>query len=143
MWVRRNLRNLAHSGSGSRHPDSQNQPKADEIQVSRTLEQKHTLLSSVWPFHNHHNNEGYLPRKPPFVTHPTTSYVFRAPVQTSLRQASFTKLQLSPPWTRAKCGREAGCPMGQPTGGIQPSCSLNVQPPSFSTDSLPKLTVAV
>lgn len=49
-WIRRNLRNLAHGDSVRRSLDSQNQPKVDEIQVSKTLEKGHPLLSSIWLF---------------------------------------------------------------------------------------------
>lgn len=59
--------------------------KVDEIQVSKTLEKGHPLLSSIWLFRE---KKYYLPKRTPFIMQPTTSSVFRVQIQMSLCQSS-------------------------------------------------------
>lgn len=144
-WVRRNLRNLACSGSAIRSPDSQNQSESwwDPGFQNISEKKRHPLLSSIWPFQKKKKNSGYLPKRTPFVMSPTTYSCVRCKSRYPFVGLTSSKMQLSSPWTGTRCGRDM-VPNG-PTHQRHPTQlhSKWTAALSLSTDSLPKLTVAV
>lgn len=134
--VNRDLRNLACSDSGIRRLDSQNQPESwwdpgfQNTKVKATFAFFHLALKqnkTKKQEHNNNNNNtpGYLPKRNPFRTSPTTS---------SWIQGADLEVRLSV-WLQASCSflhlglgqgvEEIWYPTGQHTSGIQHSCFLN------------------
>lgn len=88
-------------------------------------------------------NSGYLPKRTPFVMSPTTCSCVQRKSRHPVVALTSSKTQLSPPWTGTRCGRDM-VPNG-PTHQRHPTQlrSKWTAALSLSTDSLPKLTVAV
>lgn len=126
------------SGSGTGVFTAKTNQKADEIQVSKTPEKRHPLLSSIWCFFDFFFLKLIYQKTPPRVIQPTTSQWGHS---ANLHVHVWVQLQAQHSSLQPISGSHTDV---QWAGSQNPTQLLSTPTAlTFSTDCLPKLIVAI